>query len=54
MITYPSTHGVFEERVKDVCELIHGYGASYTLMVPILMQWLECVIQDNLGEMYLI
>ena len=26
MITYPSTHGVFEERVKDVCELIHGYG----------------------------
>ena len=26
MITYPSTHGVFEERVKDVCDLIHGYG----------------------------
>ena len=26
MITYPSTHGVFEERVKDVCELIHSYG----------------------------
>ena len=24
MITYPSTHGVFEERVKEVCELIHG------------------------------
>ena len=26
MITYPSTHGVFEEHVRDVCELIHGYG----------------------------
>jgi glycine dehydrogenase len=26
MITYPSTHGVFEERVKDVCDLIHSYG----------------------------
>jgi len=27
MITYPSTHGVFEERVKEVCDLIHSYGA---------------------------
>ena len=26
MITYPSTHGVFEERVKDVCDLIHNFG----------------------------
>ena len=26
MITYPSTHGVFEEKVKEVCELIHSHG----------------------------
>jgi len=26
MITYPSTHGVFEEKVKDVCSLIHSHG----------------------------
>ena len=26
MITYPSTHGVFEEHVREVCELIHSYG----------------------------
>ena len=26
MITYPSTHGVFEEHVKEVCALIHGHG----------------------------
>jgi glycine dehydrogenase len=26
MITYPSTHGVFEESVKQVCELIHDAG----------------------------
>ena len=26
MITYPSTHGVFEEHVREVCDLIHGYG----------------------------
>jgi glycine dehydrogenase len=26
MITYPSTHGVFEETIKDLCELIHDNG----------------------------
>jgi glycine dehydrogenase len=26
MITYPSTHGVFEETIKDLCELIHENG----------------------------
>ncbi len=26
MITYPSTHGVFEESIKEICELIHGNG----------------------------
>jgi glycine dehydrogenase len=24
MITYPSTHGVFEEGIKRICELVHG------------------------------
>ena len=23
MLTYPSTHGVFEESVKQICEIIH-------------------------------
>ena len=26
MITYPSTYGVFETRVKELCELVHGHG----------------------------
>ncbi|MEY4750901.1 MAG: hypothetical protein RIQ60_3115 [Pseudomonadota bacterium] len=26
MITYPSTYGVFEARVKELCELVHAYG----------------------------
>ncbi|RZL51923.1 MAG: glycine dehydrogenase (aminomethyl-transferring), partial [Variovorax sp.] len=26
MITYPSTHGVFETRVKELCEIVHSYG----------------------------
>ena len=28
MITYPSTHGVFEDDVTDVCELIHDHGGQ--------------------------
>jgi len=26
MITYPSTHGVFEVHVKELCELVHSHG----------------------------
>ncbi len=26
MVTYPSTHGVFEETIKDICEIIHING----------------------------
>lgn len=28
MITYPSTHGVFEEAIIDICELIHQNGGQ--------------------------
>ncbi|MBV1895434.1 MAG: aminomethyl-transferring glycine dehydrogenase, partial [Rhodobacteraceae bacterium] len=28
MITYPSTHGVFEESVMDVCALVHEHGGQ--------------------------
>ena len=26
MVTYPSTHGVFEERIKEICQIIHSSG----------------------------
>jgi glycine dehydrogenase len=26
MITYPSTHGVFEEHIRDVCDIVHRHG----------------------------
>ena len=26
MITYPSTHGVFETQVKELCEMVHAHG----------------------------
>ena len=28
MITYPSTHGVFEDRIREVCDMIHAYGGQ--------------------------
>ncbi|WP_269451751.1 hypothetical protein [Tessaracoccus coleopterorum] len=28
MITYPSTHGVFEDTVRRVCEITHGHGGQ--------------------------
>ena len=28
MVTYPSTHGVFEEDIKDICSLMHSVGAQ--------------------------
>jgi glycine dehydrogenase len=31
MITYPSTHGVFEEHIRDICEAVHGHGGQVYL-----------------------
>ncbi len=28
MVTYPSTHGVFEEEIREICRIIHEYGGQ--------------------------
>ena len=28
MVTYPSTHGVFEEGIRDICQIIHSAGGQ--------------------------
>ena len=28
MVTYPSTHGVFEASIREVCEIIHRHGGQ--------------------------
>jgi glycine dehydrogenase len=28
MITYPSTHGVFEEAIKEICDVVHQHGGQ--------------------------
>ena len=31
MVTYPSTHGVFEEEIKTICDLVHEHGGEIYL-----------------------
>src|SRR3979490_2428940 len=31
MITYPSTHGVFEEHIREICEIVHAHGGQVYL-----------------------
>ncbi len=31
MITYPSTHGVFEERIREICDIVHANGGQVYL-----------------------
>jgi len=28
MVTYPSTHGVFEEGIRELCEVVHAHGGQ--------------------------
>ncbi|MFZ5470643.1 MAG: aminomethyl-transferring glycine dehydrogenase [Myxococcota bacterium] len=28
MVTYPSTHGVFEEEIKEICDVVHAHGGQ--------------------------
>ncbi|HEX6418243.1 MAG TPA: aminomethyl-transferring glycine dehydrogenase [Acidimicrobiales bacterium] len=28
MVTYPSTHGVFESRITEICDIVHGHGGQ--------------------------
>ncbi|MCE9621693.1 MAG: aminomethyl-transferring glycine dehydrogenase [Actinomycetia bacterium] len=28
MVTYPSTHGVFEERITEICAIVHEFGGQ--------------------------
>src|SRR5205814_7899693 len=28
MVTYPSTHGVFEEGIREICQIVHDHGGQ--------------------------
>ncbi|MBN8974515.1 MAG: glycine dehydrogenase (aminomethyl-transferring), partial [Rhizobiales bacterium] len=31
MITYPSTHGVFEKKIREICDIVHSHGGQVYL-----------------------
>ena len=31
MVTYPSTHGVYEEGIRDICDIVHSFGGQVYL-----------------------
>jgi glycine dehydrogenase len=31
MVTYPSTHGVFEEAIREICDIVHAHGGQVYL-----------------------
>ena len=34
MITYPSTHGIFETEIVEICQIIHACGAQVIWTAP--------------------
>jgi glycine dehydrogenase len=28
MVTYPSTHGVYEDGIAEICKIVHQYGGQ--------------------------
>lgn len=47
MITYPSTHGVFEEGIREICQMIHEAGVRCTWMGPTSMpRWASAVLRS--------
>lgn len=49
MITYPSTHGVFEEAVKEICSIIHAAGGQVYLDGANLNALVGCSFPAELG-----
>ena len=35
MVTYPSTHGVYEEGIDDICRIIHENGGQVRCNLPL-------------------
>jgi len=39
MVTYPSTHGVFEDTITELCELVHDAGGQVYIDGANLTPW---------------
>jgi len=49
MITYPSTHGVFEEDVREICDVVHEYGGQVYLDGANLNALVGCAAPGQFG-----
>ncbi len=49
MITYPSTHGVFEEDIREICEVIHQHGGQVYLDGANLNALVGCAAPGEFG-----
>ena len=51
MVTYPSTHGVFEEKITEICALSMTMAVRFISTVPTSMRWLVSASRANLVAM---
>ena len=49
MITYPSTHGVFEHRITEICDITHQYGGQVYLDGANLNALVGCAAPGKFG-----
>ncbi len=49
MITYPSTHGVFEEDIREICDITHEYGGQVYLDGANLNALVGCAAPGKFG-----
>ncbi len=49
MVTYPSTHGVYEERIREICEIIHTNGGQVYLDGANLNALVGCAAPGKFG-----
>jgi len=49
MVTYPSTHGVFEEEIKTACDLVHSLGGQVYMDGANLQAQVGYCTPDSLG-----
>ena len=52
MITYPSTHGVFEEDVREICDVVHEHGGQVYLDGANLNALVGCAAPGNSVQMF--
>ena len=49
MITYPSTHGVFEQQIREICDITHQYGGQVYLDGANLNALVGCAAPGKFG-----